>query len=208
MTIGKQYHKNPRHITERRFNELTDSLARLGDLGGIIHNLETDEIIGGNQRVKVFERGEVEITQTFDAPDEQGTVALGYVVWLGNRYAYRQVRWGAATAEEANIRANLGGGEFDWDILANQWDADLLSGFGFDDDKLSEFITSADALKELIESNALIELEKLSEIEQEIRPREMFRILVSVPLDEAIEAKATVNELGKIPGVEVIYGSN
>ena len=53
MTWGrmKHYHKNPRTITKKQFADLQDSLRKFGDLSGIVHNLNTDEIIGGNQRM-------------------------------------------------------------------------------------------------------------------------------------------------------------
>jgi hypothetical protein len=89
----KPYHKNPRTITKARHARLTDTLARLGDLGGIVHNLTTDEVVGGNQRMTVFQQGTPEITLTLPEPDEQGTVAHGFIVWQGKRFAYRQVRW-------------------------------------------------------------------------------------------------------------------
>ena len=117
----KPYSKNPREISTKSYEKLEDTLARLGDLGGIVHNLETDEIVGGNQRMAVFTDYEVVIEQKFDKPDEQGTVGLGYIIWRGHRFAYRQVRWDERTAEEANIVANVSGGTWDWTILAQQW---------------------------------------------------------------------------------------
>lgn len=43
------------------------------------------------------------------------------------KYKYRQVQWDVKTAQRANIRANKAGGAWDWDELANAFDApDLL----------------------------------------------------------------------------------
>lgn len=132
--MSKPYHRNPRSVTKKRLDHLTDTLARLGDLGGIVHNLETDEIIGGNQRTRIFgEASQTEIVTRLDAPDEQGTVAHGFIVWRGKRYAYRQVRWDEDTAAEANIVANIGAGNWDADVLANQWDTSkVLEWAGMD----------------------------------------------------------------------------
>jgi hypothetical protein len=52
----KHYHKNPRQITKKQFADLQDSLKRLGDLSGIVHDLTSDEVIGGNQRMDVFDQ--------------------------------------------------------------------------------------------------------------------------------------------------------
>ena len=147
----KPYHKNPRQIKRKRLDRLTDTLARLGDLGGIVHNIRTDEVIGGNQRTRVFgEASQVEIVEQRDTPDAQGTVAHGFVVWRGNKFAYRRVDWDEATAEEANIAANLGAGDWDWDILANQWDSAMLINAGMDADLLKELNVGAAAVAEML----------------------------------------------------------
>lgn len=147
----KPYHKNPRRITKKRHERLTDTLARLGDLGGIVHNLETDEVIGGNQRMTVFRDGEPVIVEQYDQPDEQGTVAHGFIVWQGKRYAYRQVRWDEATAEEANIAANVGAGTWDWDALSG-WDAGDLQAWGFDGETLTNWQADIGALGAMLAS--------------------------------------------------------
>ena len=147
----KPYHRNPRRITKTRHARLTDTLARLGDLGGIVHNMETDEIIGGNQRMAVFKNGEPVVVEAYDQPDEQGTVAHGFVIWQGKKYAYRQVRWDEQTAAEANIAANLGAGDWDWDALSG-WDAGDLQAWGFDTETLTNWQTDIGALRTMIET--------------------------------------------------------
>ena len=136
----KPYHKNPRQIGKGRFDKLTATLSRLGDLGGIVHNLETDEIVGGNQRSRVFgEASKVEIVEQYEQPDEQGTVAHGFIVWNGKKFAYRQVRWDEKTAEEANITANMAAGTWDWEVIANAWQPADLMEYGFDADLLRDW---------------------------------------------------------------------
>jgi ParB-like chromosome segregation protein Spo0J len=49
---------------------------------------------------------------------------------------------------------------------------------------------------------------KLPEAYQEIRPREMFHVLISVPLDSAIDLRGIVEQANNIDGVEIIYGAN
>jgi hypothetical protein len=95
--------------------------------------LNSDEIIGGNMRSDVFNINhcEIELTHQADTPDEQGTVALGFIVWKNKRYAYRQVRWAPKQCEKANIVANKAGGTWDFDELANSFDMDDLLTWGF-----------------------------------------------------------------------------
>lgn len=134
----KHYHKNPRQITKKQFADLQDSLRRLGDLSGIVHDLNSDEIIGGNQRMDVFDvkSAQIELTEKFDQPDEQGTVARGFVIWQDKKYTYRAVMWDDKTREEANIRANKAGGSWDFDMLANEFEIPDLLEWGFSADEL------------------------------------------------------------------------
>jgi hypothetical protein len=132
----KTYHKNPRQITERQFKDLERWLEELGDLGGIVHDLNSDEVIGGNQRARVFdilrqENAPIVLTDEFDPPTRQGTVALGYIQWRGEQYGYRQVRWTARQCEQANVVANRAGGAWDWDVLANEFEMGDLLEWGF-----------------------------------------------------------------------------
>ncbi len=134
----KPYKKNPRKISDKQFQELADWLRELGDLSGIVHDLNSDEIVGGNQRSKVFDIDQcnIVIEHTNRKPDSQGTVKLGYVIWEGKRYFYRAVRWTKKQCEKANIIANKAGGEWDWDILKEQFSPDDLAQWGFDADEL------------------------------------------------------------------------
>lgn len=134
----KQYVKNPRQITEKQFSQLGVSLHDLGDLSGVVHDLNSDQIIGGNQRSRVFDvnKCKIEMVQTFDQPDEQGTVGLGFIVWQGKKYSYRQVRWDEKTCQRANITANKAGGNWDFDVMANNFETSDLLNWGFDEREL------------------------------------------------------------------------
>ena len=81
----KNYHKNPRQIKDKQFANLRAWLAELGDLSGIVHDLNTDEVISGNQRMRAIDiaKCEIVLTEGPHDPDAQGTVAHGYVLWQG-----------------------------------------------------------------------------------------------------------------------------
>ena len=127
------YHKNPRQITDQQFENLERWLEELGDLSGVVHDLNSNQIIGGNQRGRIFDINECEIQldEVYDQLDEQGTVALGHVIWKEFKYTYRQVRWTEYQCEMANIVANKAGGEWDFDALANKFKLDDLLDWGF-----------------------------------------------------------------------------
>ncbi len=136
----KTYHKNPRIITKQQYTDLEAWLDELGDLSGIVHDLNSDEIPAGNQRSRVFgiikDEGSIVITETLDEPTRQGTVARGYIEWHGEKYNYRQVKWTPKQCEKANIIANKAGGEFEWETLANEFAFDDLLEWGFSREEL------------------------------------------------------------------------
>lgn len=133
MDFMKPYHKNPRFITEDQYANLKRWLKEYGDLSGIVHDLNSDQIIGGNQRSTVFNINQCKIVirKTFDPPTKQGTVGYGDIFWKGHKYRYRQVRWSQEQCELANLIANKAGGSFDYDILANEFDLDVVLASGF-----------------------------------------------------------------------------
>lgn len=116
----KSYHKNPRKISKEDFELLSSSLKKYGDLSGIVVNRRNGEVIGGNQRTSFFklqpEGAEIVVVESFDTPTATGTVAVGYVLYEGEKYAYREVEWDEKQEAEANILANKVGGMWDYDI--------------------------------------------------------------------------------------------
>ena len=164
----RKYHKNPRKISDQQYGQLQSTLAELGDLSGIVHDLNSDEIIGGNQRSDVFDVNycKIELTHEMDEPDEQGTVGQGYIQWQGKRYAYRQVRWTPEQCEKANIVANKAGGDWDFEELANSFDLDDLMAWGFDD--IGEIAEAMDKTQ-LGEPSERLDFERGSQRKQ-IRP--------------------------------------
>lgn len=131
----KSYHKNPRTITEKQLTDLERWLRDLGDLSGIVHDLNSDEIVSGNQRGRVFDinKCDIQLANEMVEPNDQGTVALGYIIWEDQRYTYRAVRWTPEQCEQANIVANKAGGTWDFDTLANEFNVDNLLDWGFTD---------------------------------------------------------------------------
>jgi len=143
----KPYHKNPRTISDSQKEQLASSLFELGDLSGIIHDLNSDQVIGGNQRSGVFDINEceIELTHTSDEPDEQGTIAHGFIKWQGHRYAYRQVQWTSEQCEIANIRANKLGGEFDLEALTRDFETAVLIDSGYGQIEIDEILAELKA---------------------------------------------------------------
>jgi hypothetical protein len=61
----------------------------------------------------------------------------------------------------------------------------------------------ADEIKALIDSTP-----KITEQSEKLRPKKFMRVLVSVPVDAAIDAKPFLDSLKNVAGVEIDYGAN
>lgn len=133
----KHFPNNPRQITKNQFARLQKTMQEFGDLSGIVHNLTDDTLIGGNQRAEAaaFINSEPVITERFTPALPDGTEAVGYFDFDGKRFNYRAVRWDTEKAQRANLVANAGGGNWDWDLLAS-FPSEVLDGSGFDSEML------------------------------------------------------------------------
>lgn len=106
---------NPRYITEHDFKHLTRSLEKFGVVDPAVINANKDRkdtIIGGHQRIEAARR-------------------LGW-----DEFPCVMVDLTYEKERELNIRLNKNTGKFDYDILANLYDADELKDYGFTDAEL------------------------------------------------------------------------
>jgi hypothetical protein len=129
----KKYHNNPRQIKEKNFLELKKSLEEFGDLSGIVHNLDTDEILSGNQRFEALNLNDYEekITERFDPPTQTGTSYNGQIIIDGEPYKVRHVTgWSEEKCQRAVLAANSRKlqGEYDMDILSS-WDEGIVNEY-------------------------------------------------------------------------------
>ena len=98
---------NPRQISTKQYNDLKKSIERFGLVDPIIINKNGNVVVGGHQRLKICK--ELKHTE------------IDCVVLDLNKEEER----------ELNIRLNKNTGEFDMDILANEFDIDQLTDWGF-----------------------------------------------------------------------------
>jgi ParB-like chromosome segregation protein Spo0J len=103
--------KNPRLIKDDKFKKLVKSIQefpQMLELRPIVVD-ENNIVLGGNMRLKAcIEVGlkEVFIVKADDLTEQQ--------------------------KDEFIVKDNVGFGEWDWDILANEWDTDKLTDWGLD----------------------------------------------------------------------------
>lgn len=99
---------NPRQSTKKQEDQLKQSLEKFGMVEPIIFNKRSGYIVGGHFRVRELRKlGYKEIECVIVDLDEQDE-------------------------RELNVRLNANTGEFDWDILANEFDANDLNDWGLD----------------------------------------------------------------------------
>ena len=112
--IAAEY--NPRELTKDQYKQLKDSLQRFGIVDPIIINSNPERkniVIGGHQRIKVaadLDMFEIPCVE-FDLTQEK--------------------------EKELNVRLNKNTGQWDYDILANEFELEDLIDWGFNSDELA-----------------------------------------------------------------------
>jgi hypothetical protein len=109
---------NPRQISEWAKEALRKSMMKFGDLSGIVVNIRTGRIVGGHQRVSLFDQA-WRITKQTVIKDDVGTVAEGLIATPYGNWSYREVDWDETLEMAANIAANKHGGLWDINKLRN-----------------------------------------------------------------------------------------
>lgn len=109
----KDYAKNPRTLTKDQEAHLSASIEKFGLIDKPIVNLD-GTLIGGHQRKRVLKKLGLKEVDCY-VPDRLLT---------------------EKEVEELNIRLNKNTGDFDFDILANQWETLDLLNWGFTADEL------------------------------------------------------------------------
>lgn len=116
----KENPQNPRlAFTEEQGKAFAAAYSKFGDLGPVVANRRFDfRLVGGHKRKgalsDAFPNAAIQLEQELNEPDEQGTVAWGWIDTGKGRYALRVVDWDEATEAAANLAANKFGAEFDW----------------------------------------------------------------------------------------------
>ena len=102
--------ENPRYIKDEKFKKLVQSLRDFPEMANVRPIVVNKEMIvlGGNMRLKAMQ--------------EAG--------W--SEVPVQVVDWSEEKQREFIIKDNVGFGEWDWDELANTWDAEELKDWGLD----------------------------------------------------------------------------
>ncbi len=136
---------NPRIIKDAKYRKLIDSLLAFPEMLNIrpivVDNTMT--ILGGNMRARALHdiatMGEQELTERISGiknrtGEEKTLLADKWKAWQDNP-TIEVIRADSLTDEQKKefiIKDNSGYGEWDWDMLANDWDGELLDDWGLD----------------------------------------------------------------------------
>ena len=169
ITEIKTNPKNPRLIKDDKFRKLVKSIEefpQMLELRPIVVD-ENNIVLGGNMRLKACKEAglkEVFIVSAENLTEQQ--------------------------KDEFIVKDNVGFGEWDWDMLANEWDAELLNDWGLfvpemptevdysildDEDLDGELSDMADGVKKAIQIEFEAEhYEEASELVKFWREREAY----------------------------------
>jgi hypothetical protein len=118
---------NPRELTKKQYEDLKNSLQKFGLVEPVLVNMHKGReniVIGGHQRLRIW--------------SEMGNDTVPCV----------EVKLPLAKEKELNVRMNKNGGQWDWDLLANNFDPEDLIDWGFEADDVLKELTEDDAEEE------------------------------------------------------------
>ena len=116
---------NPRQSTEKQETQLKRSLEKFGVVEPIIFNKQTGFIVGGHFRVRELKK-------------------LGY-----KEIECVIVDLNEDDEKELNIRLNANTGEWDFEMLTNEWDVEKLEDWGLDIPTFANDVDYSEKNKEL-----------------------------------------------------------
>lgn len=139
---------NPRTISKEKFEKLVDSILVFPNMLSVRPIVVDEEYraLGGNMRTEALrEIGKMSLDAILerlysmrdynDLPEFDKENLIGFwKAWLSDKVVDIVNVKGFSDEEKRQfiIKDNLGYGEWDWDILSNEWDEELLSDWGVD----------------------------------------------------------------------------
>jgi DNA modification methylase len=111
ISAVKNNPNNPRHIVDDKFAKLVQSIREFPEMLRLRPIVVNDDMIvlGGNMRLKACKEAGLKVVPIIKASDLTEDQQRQFI-----------------------IKDNVGFGEWDWEMLANEWDADKLGDWGLD----------------------------------------------------------------------------
>jgi hypothetical protein len=172
--------RNARKHGERNIATLEKSLEQFGAARSIVVD-EHGRILAGNGVVEAAANVGIERVKTVEADGNE-------IIAVVRRGLTEAQKLGLAVAD--NRVAELA-----------EWDTTMLAQIGTEID-LTPFFTEQEL------GDLLSDTEHLREVEKSLQPKQFVRVLVSVPIDHAAEAKELLDQLATVPEIEIDYSAN
>jgi hypothetical protein len=172
--------RNARKHGERNISTLEKSLEQFGAARSIVVD-ENGRILAGNGVVEAAANIGMERVKMVEADGNE-------IVAVVRRGLTEEQKLGLAVSD--NRTAELA-----------EWDTEVLAQIGAEIN-LSDFFTEEEM------GSLLADTEHLREVEKELKPKQFIRVLVSVPIDRAGEAKELLDQLAAVPEIEIDYSAN
>jgi len=136
---------NPRYIKDEKFKKLVKSIKQFPEMlqaRPIVVNKDM-VVLGGNMRLRACQ--EAGLKEVF----------------------IKVVDWSEEKQNEFIIKDNVGFGEWDWDILANEWNTTDLEDWGLDGFPFNDDVQDEKDLSDNLKQSFKIEIDLETEEEQE-----------------------------------------
>lgn len=161
---------NPRTIDKKQLERLKRSIVefeKMMELRPMVVD-ENNVLLGGNMRFQALK-------------------ALGYKE-IPNEWVKQVIGLTEAEKREFIIKDNLSFGNWQWEVLQDEWAADDLSGWGLDVPELAP--------------------KKGKPETKELKPFKTVHVLLSFSPDQFDEVGQLLEQIKAIDGVSIIHGSN
>ena len=157
----KENDLNPRYINESKFNQLVKSLKsfpKMLEKRPIIVD-ENMVILGGNMRLRACKEAGMK------------------TVWID-----KTEDWTEEEKQEFIIKDNVNFGDWDWDILANDWDNELLNDWGLQ-----------------VWQGEDVDIDNLFEDSEDLNIKNNSSLILKYEEEEYLTIQEKIKELGKKP---------
>jgi len=157
----KENDLNPRYINESKFNQLVKSLKsfpKMLEKRPIIVD-ENMVILGGNMRLRACKEAGMK------------------TVWID-----KTEDWTEEEKQEFIIKDNVNFGDWDWDILANDWDNELLNDWGLQ-----------------VWQGEDVDIDNLFEDTEDLNIKNNSSLILKYEEEEYLTIQEKIKELGKKP---------
>lgn len=130
---------NPRIIKDHKFQKLVKSILTFPEMLSLREIVadETMSVLGGNMRLRamlhIAQMTEQDLFQTLRQYGAERHIDY-WLAWHDKPMAEVKVAEGLSDGQKKEfiVKDNVGYGEWDWDMLANEWDVEELSDWGVD----------------------------------------------------------------------------